>query len=243
MSQVMDLLNQCIPKYGGEDDRLWSLTTHLRKVQQALNSTNNLSEISKLNSELSETLDKICPIAEVGVVQESIGGNESIDVDIPKGVSQNADMKELTEEKIRIAHYYSKNICNEKIQLPKPVEGTDNVWHQYVLRCEERDAFIDYLNKKEIGTIIHYPIPPYRAKAYAYLGHKEGYLPFTEHLAKTVVSIPMYNGMTKEEQEKRFACKKEELEEKKEENRQIVNEFYEKGIAETKNMAEKLKNI
>ena len=110
-------------------------------------------------------------------------------------------MKELTEEKIRIAHYYSKNICNEKIQLPKPVEGTDNVWHQYVLRCEERDAFIDYLNKKEIGTNIHYPIPPYRAKAYAYLGHKEGYLPFTEHLAKTVVSIPMYNGMTKEEQD------------------------------------------
>lgn len=48
--------------------------------------------------------------------------------------------------------------------------------------------------------------------------------------------------MTKEEQEKRFDRKKEEIEEKKEENRQTVNEFYAKGIAETKNRAEKLKN-
>lgn len=110
-------------------------------------------------------------------------------------------MKELTEEKVRIADYYSKNICNEKIQLPKPAEGTENVWHQYVLRCEERNRFIDHLNNKGVGTIIHYPIPPHLAKAYAYLGHKEGYLPFTEHLAKTVVSIPMYNGMTIEEQD------------------------------------------
>lgn len=119
MSQVMDLLNQCIPKYGGEDDRLWSLTTHLRKVQQALNSTNNLSEISKLNSELSETLDKICPIAEVGVVQESIGGNESIDVDIPKGVSQNADMKELTEENKTNENDSTKTSVNSTVENEK----------------------------------------------------------------------------------------------------------------------------
>lgn len=59
---------------------------------------------------------------------------------------------------------------------------------------------IDYLNAKEIGTIIHYPIPPHLAEAYRYLGHKEGFLPITEHLAKTVLSIPMYNGMTEEEQ-------------------------------------------
>lgn len=74
------------------------------------------------------------------------------------------------------------------------------VWHQYVIRCEERDRLIDYLNAKEIGTIIHYPIPPHLAEAYRYLGHKEGFLPITEHLAKTVLSIPMYNGMTEEEQ-------------------------------------------
>ena len=58
-----------------------------------------------------------------------------------------------------------------------------------------------YLGDKGIGTIIHYPVPPHLAEAYQYLGHKKGLLPITEHMAKTVLSIPMYNGMTSEEQE------------------------------------------
>lgn len=110
-------------------------------------------------------------------------------------------MQELTEEKVKIADYYSANIHNDKIRLPKLADGATGVWHQYVIRCEERDSLMDYLNEKEIGTLIHYPIPPHLAEAYQYLGHKEGFLPITEHLAKTVLSIPMYNGMTKEEQD------------------------------------------
>lgn len=110
-------------------------------------------------------------------------------------------MQELTEEKVKIADYYSANIHNDRIHLPKLVEGATGVWHQYVIRCGERDELIDYLNKKEIGTLIHYPIPPHLAEAYQYLGHKEGFLPITERLAKTVLSVPMYNGMTKEEQD------------------------------------------
>ena len=109
-------------------------------------------------------------------------------------------MQELTDEKVKIAERYSREIENEKIQLPTLAEDATCVWHQYVIRCEERDRLIDYLNAKEIGTIIHYPIPPHLAEAYRYLGHKEGFLPITEHLAKTVLSIPMYNGMTEEEQ-------------------------------------------
>ena len=109
-------------------------------------------------------------------------------------------IKELTEEKIKLAEYYSENISNKKIVLPKKANDTRAVWHQYVIRCEERNRLIDYLEKKGIGTIIHYPIPPHLAEAYVYLGHRKGSLPITEHLAETVLSIPIYNGMTKEEQ-------------------------------------------
>lgn len=108
---------------------------------------------------------------------------------------------ELTEEKKRIATRYSEEIKNEKIKLPKLVEGATGVWHQYVIRCEERDRLQNYLDEKGIGTIIHYPIPPHLAQAYECLGYKEGYLPITEYFARTVLSIPMYNGMTEEEQE------------------------------------------
>lgn len=110
-------------------------------------------------------------------------------------------MAELTEEKCRIAERYTNEIMNPKLTLPTLVEGATCVWHQYVIRCEERDRLIEYLNEKEIGTIIHYPIPPHLAEAYTYLGHKIGDYPITEKYANTVLSIPMYNGMTKEEQD------------------------------------------
>ena len=59
-----------------------------------------------------------------------------------------------------------------------------------------------YLNEREIGTIIHYPVPPHLSACYENLGYKKGDLPITEELADTVLSIPMYNGITKEEQDR-----------------------------------------
>lgn len=78
-------------------------------------------------------------------------------------------LDELTEEKIKIAKKYSDGINNEKIILPKLSEGASGVWHQYVIRCQEREKLIEYLNSKGIGTIIHYPIPPHLSEAYQYL--------------------------------------------------------------------------
>lgn len=47
---------------------------------------------------------------------------------------------------------------------------------------------------------MHYPIPPHLSEAYRELGYCEGDLPITEHYARTVLSLPMYNGMTEAEQ-------------------------------------------
>lgn len=110
-------------------------------------------------------------------------------------------LDDLTKEKAEIADRYTREINNPMIVLPGVPERSTCVWHQYVVRCEERERLIAYLNEKEIGTIIHYPIPPHLAEAYRYLGHGEGFLPRTEHYARTVLSIPMYNGMTREEQD------------------------------------------
>ncbi len=109
-------------------------------------------------------------------------------------------MDEMTKEKQQIAKRYREELNNPKFVLPLLMDGATHVYHQFVIRSKERDTLIDYLNEKEIGTIIHYPIPPHLAEAYAYLGFKEGDFPMTERLAKEVLSIPMYNGMTEEEQ-------------------------------------------
>jgi len=108
--------------------------------------------------------------------------------------------EEMEKERIHIAERYTAELNNSKIQLPTVRENCTAVWHQYVIRCEERDRLIEYLDEKGIGTIIHYPIPPHLAEAYEYLGYKEGAFPITEKCAKTVLSIPMYVGMTEEEQ-------------------------------------------
>lgn len=107
---------------------------------------------------------------------------------------------EINAEREKIADRYNNEIKNKKIILPTIADNASCVWHQYVVRCNEREKLIDYLNKKEIGTIIHYPIPPYLSEAYRYLEHAKGDFPITEKYADSVLSLPMYNGMTEDEQ-------------------------------------------
>ncbi len=109
-------------------------------------------------------------------------------------------INELEEEKRRICMRYLSELKNENIFLPQIRNGATHIWHQFVVRAKRRQELIDYLNLHEIGTIIHYPIPPHLSEAYQYLGIKEGSLPITEEYAKTVLSLPLYNGMSEEEQ-------------------------------------------
>lgn len=111
-------------------------------------------------------------------------------------------LEELTEERQKLAEKYLRGIHNEKITLPCIRPKCGHVWHQFVIRCEQRAELMQYLETKGIGTIIHYPIPPHLSEAYAYLGFEKGDFPITEKYADTVLSIPMYNGMTEEEQQK-----------------------------------------
>jgi dTDP-4-amino-4,6-dideoxygalactose transaminase len=109
-------------------------------------------------------------------------------------------LEELTAEKSRICNRYLHELHNEAFELPMLRDGATHIWHQFVIHCKERNRLMEYLEQFEIGTIIHYPIPPHLSEAYRYLGMKEGDLPITEQYAKEVLSLPLYNGMTEEEQ-------------------------------------------
>jgi len=108
---------------------------------------------------------------------------------------------EITEERRKIASVYNAKITNPGIIKPVQQEGGYEVYHQYVIRSDRRDELMEYLKEKEIGTIIHYPVPPHLQQAYEYLGHKKGDYPICERYANEVLSIPMYNGMSDEEQQ------------------------------------------
>ena len=109
-------------------------------------------------------------------------------------------LPELETEKRRICERYLKELKNESIQLPGIRSGVTHIWHQFVIKTNRREELISWLDGKGIGTIIHYPIPPHLSEAYQYLGIPAGSLPITEEYANTVLSIPLYNGLTEEEQ-------------------------------------------
>ena len=109
-------------------------------------------------------------------------------------------MDVITEERYRMGKKYLEGIKNPKIMLPKTLVGVNHVYHQFVIRCEQRDELHDFLEKNGVQTQIHYPIPPHLAECYAWQGHKVGSFPITESYANTVLSLPMYTGMTEEEQ-------------------------------------------
>ena len=111
-------------------------------------------------------------------------------------------LDEFNEERCNIANRYYDGIKNPLIQLPKIRPGADSTWHQFVIHVpQHRDKLIEHLKERGIGTLIHYPIPPHLSEAYAYLGHNKGDFPIAEKYADEVLSLPMYNGMTFEEQE------------------------------------------
>ena len=111
-----------------------------------------------------------------------------------------AHLDELNQERQMIAERYDKGIINPLIRPLKTRPGSNNIYHQYVIHCEKRDELMNYLKNHDIGTIIHYPIPPHLQQAYRELGLKKGDLPIAERYADEVLSLPMFNGMTIEEQ-------------------------------------------
>lgn len=99
-----------------------------------------------------------------------------------------------------VATRYLNEIFNDNIFLPlKDEDGYDSVWHLFVIRCTRRDKLEKYLMEKGIGTTMHYPIPMHKQKAYKNLGISTGMLPVAEEISNTVLSIPMFYGITDDE--------------------------------------------
>ncbi len=89
----------------------------------------------------------------------------------------------------KIAKIYSEQIKNEFIQLPKTLNGPEShVWHLYVVRTKLRNELQEYLRINGVATMIHYPIPPHKQKAYSEYSSKS--LPLTEAIHDEVLSIP-----------------------------------------------------
>ena len=110
-------------------------------------------------------------------------------------------LKGLDKDNIRrreISKYYIENITNKDIVLPE-LDGEENShsWHLFAIRAKQRECLQDYLNKNDIQTLLHYPIPPHKQKAYKEFNNLS--LPITEVIHKEILSIPISSILSNEE--------------------------------------------
>ena len=76
------------------------------------------------------------------------------------------------------------------------------VYHLYVIRTDDREKLMAFLNQQGVGTGIHYPIPLHLQAAYKHLLYREGDFPVSEGLAREIVCLPMFPQLTAEQQKK-----------------------------------------
>ncbi len=80
--------------------------------------------------------------------------------------------------------------------LPLVPAGSDPVWHLFVVTTADPTGFQAALRERGVATGRHYPDPIHLTQAYAHLGYAAGAFPVAERLARTVVSLPMFPGIT-----------------------------------------------
>lgn len=100
-----------------------------------------------------------------------------------------------------IAERYLTGMQNVGLTLPFVPEWAEPVWHLFVVRHPDRDAFARRLAKERIGTVIHYPVPPHLQPAYASLDHKAGAFPISEAIHREVISLPIGPNLSEDQVE------------------------------------------
>ncbi len=115
-------------------------------------------------------------------------------------------LDQYTKLRRQAADYYDKAFeGNENLIIPARSSFSTHVFHQYTLKTRniDRDKLKEYLDSKNIPAMIYYPVPmhlqePYKSFRYR---QKEGDLPVTESLSKSVISLPMHTELDKEQQD------------------------------------------
>jgi dTDP-4-amino-4,6-dideoxygalactose transaminase len=111
-------------------------------------------------------------------------------------------LDDWNKERLRIATIYHdalKGIGDIDFQVM--AKDSTHVYHLFIILTSHRDSLQKCLFENGISTLIHYPIPPHLQVAYRNEGYKVGDFPIAEKIANTIISLPLYIGMSENEQQ------------------------------------------
>lgn len=105
-------------------------------------------------------------------------------------------LEDWNRERRRVAAEYTHALSGiDGLRLPPQPEGSEPVWHLYVVRTERPERLAAFLAERGVHTGRHYPEPPHLAPAYQHLGFSAGDFPLSEALASEGLSLPLYPGI------------------------------------------------
>lgn len=115
-----------------------------------------------------------------------------------------------TEKRRAAAHYYTEKLSDVKgITCFKEQSWSESCFHLYIIRVKDRTKVQQHLDKNKIGTGLHYPVPLHLQRAYVSLHYRSGDFPVTEATTAEILSLPMFPGLTREQQDRVIAALRE----------------------------------
>jgi perosamine synthetase len=131
---------------------------------------------------------------------EMVGYNfRMTDVHASIGLGQLPKLPGYNARRRAIAARYDREL--QGVITPRVQPGVTHVYHQYTLRVNRRDEFVERLKERGVGTGVYYPIPVHRQKPFLALGYADQHFPVSERLANEVLSIPVHPSLTDDEVE------------------------------------------
>lgn len=120
------------------------------------------------------------------------------DISAAIGLEQLKKLPKFNEKRRKNAEYYNKNLDGiDGIETPYVLDNVKHVYHQYTVKCADRESIIDRLREKEIGYGIYYPKPLHFYRHLKRFATDD--LKNSEVLSEKVVSIPVHSALTVEE--------------------------------------------
>jgi len=133
------------------------------------------------------------------------------DMQAALGISQLQRIDEFICRRQMLAKVYNEKLAELPLVLPYQQPDTDSAWHLYVIKIKQHEGgksrrqVYDALRGYNIGVNVHY-IPVHTQPYYQKMGFKQGDFPQTEHYYQNVLTIPLYYGLTAQEQQYVIDC-------------------------------------
>jgi dTDP-4-amino-4,6-dideoxygalactose transaminase len=112
-------------------------------------------------------------------------------------------LEEWNEQRRAAAVRYDSLLAGmPNVATPYQPANSKSIYHLYVIRTNDREGLGEHLKAANIQTGLHYPLPVHLQNCYKSWGYQKGSLPVTERVASEILSLPMFPGLTKEQQER-----------------------------------------